>query len=436
MNTSQTSVHCLARSGQAFEHARRVIPGGVNSPVRAFKAVGRDPIVIRQGRGPQVTDLDGNTYIDYVGSYGPLILGHCPDTVLAAVNLAASEGMSFGAPTERETQLAQMIIDAIDSIEMVRFVNSGTEATMSVLRLARAATDRPLIVKFTGCYHGHSDGLLVQAGSGATTLGIPSSPGVPQSITDLTLLVPFNDLEAVKKIFAAHPSQIAAVIVEPVAGNMGCILPRAGFLEGLRQLCDASGALLVFDEVMTGFRVAWRGAQSLYQVKPDLTCLGKVIGGGLPCAAYGGSATLMKLLAPEGPVYQAGTLSGNPLAMAAGIATLQALNQPGVYQGLNEAAVALVDGLQTQAQRAGVPVQCSQIGSMVCCFFTDQPVQNYQQALRCDTNSFAAFFGHMLEQGVLLPPSQFETWFVSTTHDPACIQKTVDAAGRAFEKLT
>lgn len=435
MSTVPTSGQCFTRSRQAFDQAKGVMPGGVNSPVRAYKAVGREPIVLRRGRGAEVTDLDGNSYIDYVGSYGPMILGHCPDGVLAAVSQAASQGMSFGAPTVRETQLAQKIIDAVDSIDMVRFVNSGTEATMSALRLARAVTNRSLIVKFTGCYHGHSDGLLVQAGSGATTLGIPSSPGVPKAITDQTLLAPYNDLDAVKKTFADHQGQIAAVIVEPIAGNMGCIPPQAGFLEGLRHECDVSGALLVFDEVMTGFRVAWGGAQSLYKVRPDLTCLGKIIGGGLPCAAYGGKKDVMQRLAPEGPVYQAGTLSGNPLAMAAGIATLEALSQPGTYQRLEESAAVLAQGLQKQAQQAGITVQCPRVGSMVCCFFAAQPVQNYQQALECDTDLFAAFFGHMLDQGVMLPPSQFETWFVSTAHEPFFIERTLEASARAFSQL-
>jgi len=435
MSVPQAPTHPLTRSSQAFDRACQVMPGGVNSPVRAYQAVGRSPLVIQQGRGAHVIDLDGNSYIDFVGSYGPLILGHAPEPVLKAVVQAASQGMSFGMPTQRETMLAELIIDAVASIEMVRFVNSGTEATMSALRLARAATNRSAILKFTGCYHGHSDGLLVQAGSGATTLGTPSSPGVPKSITDLTLLAPFNDLEGVKTVFAQQGNQIAAVIVEPIAGNMGCVLPKAGFLEGLRELCDQFGSLLIFDEVMTGFRVAYGGAQSLFKVKPDLTCLGKVIGGGLPCAAYGGPKYLMRQLAPEGPVYQAGTLSGNPLAMAAGIATLKALSQSGVYQRLGDGAATLAQGFQDQAHESQVSVQCTHVGAMVCCFFSSQPVENYLHALDCDTELFALFFGHMLDQGVLLPPSQFETWFVNTEHDQACIQETIRAAGQAFRAL-
>ena len=412
------------------------MPGGVSSPVRAYGAVGRHPVVIRQGRGAHVTDLDSNQYIDYVGSYGPLILGHVPEAVLVAVHKAASKGVSFGAPTEAEAELAQMIVDAVASIERVRFVNSGTEATMSAIRLARAATGRDKIIKFTGCYHGHSDGLLVQAGSGATILGVPSSPGVPTSVTADTLLAPYNDLAAVAKVFDQHAQAVAAVIVEPVAGNMGCIPPGEGFLAGLREFCDRHGALLIFDEVMTGFRVAYGGAQSLYGVAPDLTCLGKVVGGGLPCAAYGGSVALMSRVAPEGPVYQAGTLSGNPVAMAAGITTLEALRDSGVYTQLEEAAAALEGGLADRAARAGVAAHCQRVGSMVCCFFTDRPVvESYEHAVACDTEAFAVFFNAMLEHGVLLPPSQYETWFVSTAHDGACIEQTIQAAGEAFEAV-
>lgn len=423
------------RSTQAFEQAQRLMPGGVSSPVRAYKAVGRQPVFAQEGHGAFVTDVDGNRYIDYVGSYGPLILGHTPREVLDAINAAAARGTSFGMPTEAESVLAQTIVEAVGSVERVRFVNSGTEATMSAVRLARAATGRDKVLKFAGCYHGHCDSLLVEAGSGATTLGVPSSPGIPAGTTQCTLLAQYNDVEAVRAAFAQHANDLAAVIVEPVAGNMGCVLPKPGFLEALRRLCDQHGTILIFDEVMTGFRVAYGGAQSLYDVRPDLTCLGKVIGGGLPCAAYGGRADLMSRMAPEGPVYQAGTLSGNPLAMAAGIATLRALQRPGVYTQLDQAAGVLVKGLADAAAAAGVPVRCTRVGSMVCCFFTDSPVENYQQALRCDTKAFTVFFGQLLGQGVLIPPSQFETWFVSTAHDRSCIEKTVRAAAGAFEAV-
>ncbi len=411
------------------------MPGGVNSPVRAYRAVGGTPIVITQGRGARVTDLDGREYIDYVASYGPLILGHAPQSVVEAITNTACRGTSFGMPTEAETTLARMIIEAVRSIEMVRFVTSGTEATMSAIRLARAATGRSKVIKFTGCYHGHSDGLLVEAGSGATTFGIPSTPGVPPPVVRETLSLPYNDLTAVRWAFETHPTEIACIIVEPIAGNMGCILPEPGYLQGLRALCDQYGAILIFDEVMTGFRVAYGGAQALYHVRPDLTCLGKVIGGGLPCGAYGGRADLMRMVAPQGPVYQAGTLSGNPLAMAAGIATLTALQQPGVYDQLEQTAAQLVSGLEQAARTAGVPVLCTHVGSMACCFFTPGSVRNYEDALRCDTKSFAAFFGHMLDQGVVLPPSQFETWFVSTAHDRDCIRATLDAAAQAFDAI-
>jgi len=435
MSQLPTITDRYARSSEAHQQACTVMPGGVNSPVRAYQAVGRTPITIRQGKGPIVTDIDGNEYIDYVASYGPLILGHAPEPVLAALSQAAANSTSFGMPSEPETTLAKLLVDAVPSIELVRFVNSGTEATMSAIRLARAATGRTEIIKCTGCYHGHSDGLLVQAGSGATTLGIPSSPGVPQSVTQHTLLVPFNDPQAVQATLAQRGNQVACVIVEPIAGNMGCIAPDDGYLQTLRQLCDQHGTLLIFDEVMTGFRVAYGGAQALYGVQPDLTCLGKVIGGGLPCAAYGGRQDLMRQMAPDGPVYQAGTLSGNPLAMAAGIATLHALQEPGVYQRLDETSASLVSGLQQAASSAGVAITCSRVGSMVCCFFVDHPIHNYEQAVQCDTHLFASFFSQMLDRGVVLPPSQFETWFVSTQHDQACIDKTIDSAEKAFSAI-
>jgi glutamate-1-semialdehyde 2,1-aminomutase len=423
-----------AQSAAAFARARGVMPGGVSSPVRAYKAVGIDPIFIRSGKGAVVTDVDGNAYIDYVGSYGPLILGHAPEPVTVALQKAIGRGTSFGMPTEAESTLAEMIIAAVPSIERVRFVNSGTEAAMSAIRLARAATGRNKVIKCTGCYHGHSDALLVEAGSGATTLGTPSSAGVPEALTRDTLLVPFNDLDAVDRAFAAHGGDVACMAVEPVAGNMGCVPPADGYLQGLRKRCDRHGALLLFDEVMTGFRVALGGAQQRYRVTPDLTCLGKVVGGGLPCAAYGGRAELMKHVAPDGPMYQAGTLSGNPLAMAAGIAMLETLNQPGLYEALETTTAKLAAGLRQAADDAGLSgaVQVVQVGSMVCPFFSDAPVTNYESALRCRTDRFAAFFRAMLDAGVVLPPSQFETWFVSTAHDDRAIAATLDAAGNAF----
>ncbi|WP_428389851.1 glutamate-1-semialdehyde 2,1-aminomutase [Mucisphaera sp.] len=419
-------------SAKAFSEASEVMPGGVSSPVRAYKAVGGDPVFIRCGKGAVVTDIDGHEYVDYVGSYGPLILGHAADSVLAALSKAAGRGTTFGMPTEAETQLAKMVIDAVPSVEMVRFVNSGTEAAMSAIRLARAVTGRTAVVKCTGCYHGHSDALLVEAGSGALTLGQPSSPGVPEGITRHTLLVPFNDLAAAERVFAEHTEEIAAFAVEPIGGNMGCVPPAEGYLEGLRALCDKYGAMLLFDEVMTGFRVHRGGAQSLYGVTPDLTCFGKVIGGGLPCAAYAGRRELMEHVAPAGPMYQAGTLSGNPLAMAAGIATLEALEDPAVYEGLEAAGRQLEDGLLAKASAAGVPVQIARVGSMICVFFSEEPVTDYETATSCRTDRFAAFFEAMLEHGVILPPSQYECWFVSTEHGDELIKQTLQAAAHGF----
>ncbi len=406
--------------------------GGVNSPVRAYQSVGREPITIARGRGCRVTDVDGNEYIDYVGSYGPLILGHAAEPVVQAVNHAAAAGMTFGMPSELETTLAEMVVEAVPSVELVRFVSSGTEATMSALRVARGVTGRGKIVKCVGGYHGHADGLLVEAGSGATTLGTPSSPGVPASMTADTLLVGYNDLDAMQRAFDEHGDDIAAVIVEPVAGNMGCIPPRDGYLQGLRELCTARGALLVFDEVMTGFRVAYGGAQSLYGVTPDLTALGKVIGGGMPCAAYGGRSDLMRQVAPDGPVYQAGTLSGNPVAMAAGIATLQQLQTPGTYDRLDRTAGQLADELLAAAGDADCSVTINRVGSMLSVFFSPEPVSAYEGATACDTEAFARFFGAMLDGGVVLPPSQFEAWFVSTAHDDRAVFQTIGAAREAF----
>jgi glutamate-1-semialdehyde 2,1-aminomutase len=425
-------------SQTAFEAAQQLMPGGVSSPVRAFKAVGGTPLFIKQAAGSTVTDLDGNTYIDYVGSYGPMIVGHANERVVAALSKAIGRGTSFGAPTEAETRLASLIVSALPAVEMVRFVNSGTEAVMSAIRLARAASGRDLIVKCAGCYHGHSDGLLIEAGSGALTMGTPSSPGVPKSIAACTLSVPYNDLAAAQAIFSKYAGQIACFAVEPIAGNMGLVPPAPGYLQGLRSLCDQHDCLLLFDEVMTGFRVGWGGAQELYHVRPDITCLGKIIGGGLPVGAYGGSKRLMQMISPAGPVYQAGTLSGNPLAMAGGIATLEILKEPGTYETLEEVGDRLAKGIVASAERRRVPVAVNRVGSMVGLFFVKEmglPVQNYADALACDTARFAAFFKCMLEQGVFLAPSQYEALFISLAHTDADIDQTLEAADLAFTAM-
>lgn len=433
-----TARSTIPRSEAAFARARELMPGGVSSPVRAFKAVGGTPRFIREAQGCRVTDVDGHSYIDYVGSYGPMIIGHAHEIVTAALARAAGRGTSYGAPCEGEIRLAELITGAIPSIEMIRFVNSGTEAAMSAIRLARAATGRDLVVKCIGCYHGHSDGLLVEAGSGALTLGTPSSPGVPKSITAGTVSVHYNDLDGARAAFEKYPGQIACFAVEPVAGNMGLVPPAAGYLQGLRALCDQHGALLLFDEVMSGFRVAWGGAQVRYDVRPDVMCLGKIIGGGLPVGAYGASRAIMEKVAPAGPVYQAGTLSGNPLAMSAGIATLEVLQSPDTYVALERQSARLAEGLQAAAEKAGVPLVVNRVGSMVCPFFVRRAgdvVQNYAQATACDTERFARFFNGMLNQGVYLPPSQFEAWFVSLAHDDAAIDQTVAAAEVALAAL-
>ncbi len=425
-------------SDAAFQRALQVLPGGVNSPVRAYKAVGGTPLFIKSGEGCMITDIDGNEYIDYVASYGPLIVGHTNERVVAALSKAIGRGTSFGAPTELETQLATTIISALPSVEMVRFVNSGTEAAMSAIRLARAATGRDLVVKCIGCYHGHVDGLLVEAGSGALTLGTPSSPGIPKSIAAATLLVPYNDLAAATALFEKHGEQIACFAVEPIAGNMGVIPPAAGYLHGLRELCNRHGALLLFDEVMTGFRVNWGGAQTLYDVRPDITCLGKVIGGGLPVGAYGGCRSLMENISPAGKVYQAGTLSGNPLAMSGGLATLDILHEPGTYELLESASAKLARGLIDTAAAVNVPIAINRVGSMIGLFFVreqGQQVTNYTEATAGDTERYAKFFHAMLKNGVYLAPGMFEALFVGTAHTDDVIDRTIEAAAKAFQSL-
>lgn len=421
------------QSKTLFSRAQATIPGGVNSPVRAFRSVGGDPRFIRRGAGSRITDADGKTYIDYVGSWGPLILGHCPAKVTAALRDQLALGTSFGAPTKNEVVLAEMICEAYPSIGKVRLVNSGTEATMSAVRLARAFTERYKIVKFDGCYHGHSDGLLVKAGSGVATLGLPDSPGIPPQESALTISVPYNDIETVQQVFELNRAEIAAVIVEPVVGNAGTIPPARGFLQRLRKLTREQGALLIFDEVMTGFRVAYGGAQELYGIKPDLTCLGKIIGGGLPVGAYGGHKEIMKWVAPEGPVYQAGTLSGNPLAVTAGIATLKALKSRGSYQKLERTSAGLADGLRQAVRECGLSVQINRVGSMFTIFFNAQPVTNYETAKASDTAQFGKFFHALLDRGVYLAPSQFEACFVSLAHTRQDVEDTVRAARAAFK---
>lgn len=424
-----------AKSAAAFEVARRVLAGGVNSPVRAFKAVGGVPRFIAKAQGPILTDLDGNEYIDYLGAWGPMILGHVDERVKAAASKMLCKGWSYGAPTEQETALARRIVADLPSIEVVRFVNSGTEATMSAIRLARGFTGRDLIVKCEGCYHGHADALLVEAGSGAMTFGTPSSAGVPAAMTSATLLLPFNDLRAAERLFSEHGAAIAGLILEPVVGNMGCVPPAPGYLSGLRSLCDRHGALLIFDEVMTGYRVALGGAQALYGIRPDITCLGKIIGGGFPVGAYGARREIMERLSPLGPVYQAGTLSGNPLAMAAGLATLEALQEPDTYERLERLADRLAIGIEAAAGRAGVTICQNRVGSMGTVFFQAGPVTDYAGAKRSDTKAYGRYFQLMLEQGVYLAPSQFEAAFISLAHTDEHIDRTIAAAEHAFEVL-
>ncbi len=432
----------ISRSQAAFEAARQVIAGGVNSPVRAFTAVGGQPLFVARGEGPYIFDLDGNRFVDYVGSWGPLILGHAHPAVVEAVARALRDGTSFGAPTERETRLAEIICRAMPSIERLRFVNSGTEATLSAIRLARGFTGRHLVVKFAGCYHGHVDALLVQSGSGAMTFGQPrfyrgqpSCPGVPAAVVESTLVARYNDTAGISQLVGEHGDRIAAIIVEPVAGNMGVVPAEPEFLFALRKLCDEKAIVLIFDEVMTGFRVAWGGAQELYGIRGDLTTLGKIIGGGMPVGAYGGRQEIMARISPEGPVYQAGTLSGNPLAMACGLATLEVLSQPETYERLDRLSGHLADGLSEAARRCGVVARVNRTGSMLCAFFAGQPVCDYESAAACDTEMFARYFRGMLCRGVYLAPSQFEAMFVTTVHSPDDVQATLDAAGEVFSEL-
>ena len=419
------------RSEQLFAAACRILPGGVNSPVRAFKAVGATPLFIERGRGAYIEDADGHTYIDYVMSWGPLIHGHAPKGLLKALGAAAARGTSFGAPTELETRLAQRVAMLMPSMERVRFVSSGTEATMSAARVARAATKRDKILKFEGCYHGHADAFLAKAGSGAMTLGVPTSPGVPAAAARDTLLARYNDLDSVERVVDENRGQIAAILIEPIAGNMGVIAPRDGFLQGLRTICDREDILLVFDEVISGFRASAGGAQKMFGIRPDLTCLGKIIGGGLPVGAYGGRADLMELVAPAGPVYQAGTLSGNPLAMTAGLWSLEELSAS-LYRHLTNLGSKLAAGFADAAREAGVPLQVNAFGSLVTPFFTDQPVRDYQSALTANTKRYAAFFRAMLMRGVFPPPSQFEAWFLSAAHTERDVDKTIRAARDAM----
>jgi glutamate-1-semialdehyde 2,1-aminomutase len=424
----------MTQSEDLFARALRVIPGGVNSPVRAFKAVGGTPLFMSHAEGPRITDADGRSYLDYVGSWGPMILGHAHPTIVEAVRGAALRGTSYGAPCAAEVELAERVVKTMPAVERVRFVSSGTEATMSALRVARGFTGRRKIVKFDGCYHGHADGLLVAAGSGVATLGIPGSPGVPDGTVADTLVLPFNDVNALDALFAAHPKEVAAVIVEPVCGNMGCVAPREGYLAALRRITHDAGTVLIFDEVMTGFRLARGGAQALYGIAPDMTCLGKIIGGGLPAAAYGGRADIMAKVAPVGPVYQAGTLSGNPLAMAAGVAMLDLLEAPGTYERLEALSARLEAGLRGAAAEASATVTINRVGSMITAFFCAGPVFDYATAKASDTRLFGRFFHAMLKRGVYLPPAQFEAAFVSLAHTESDIVATAKAAAEAFRE--
>ncbi len=426
----------MSHSEQLFQQAQQYIPGGVNSPVRAFKAVGGNPVFLKSAKGAYIFDADDKKYIDYVQSWGPMILGHAHPEVIAAVKQKIDSGLSFGAPTEIETDLAKQICELYDNIDLIRFVNSGTEATMSAIRLARGFTGRDKIIKFEGCYHGHSDSLLVKAGSGALTLGVPSSPGVPKSLTQHTLTLNYNDIEQVKEVFQKHGEEIACIIVEPVAGNMNCIPPVPGFLETLREQCDQYQSVLIFDEVMTGFRVGLKGAQDHYNIKPDLTTLGKVIGGGMPVGAFGGKRKIMEMISPLGPVYQAGTLSGNPIAMAAGLKNLELISKPGFYDEIFKRTDTLMSGLRERAMKANIPFTTNHVGTMFGGFFTqEKQVTNYQQVMNCNNERFNQFFHLMLESGVYLAPASFEAGFMSAAHSDEDIEHTLDAASRVFEKL-
>ncbi len=422
------------RSEELFASAVELIPGGVNSPVRAFRGVGGTPRFIKSACGATITDVDDRTYIDYVGSWGPMILGHADGEIVTALQQAAARGTSYGAPNELEVLLAQDIVDAVPSMEMVRMVSSGTEATMSAIRLARGVTGRDKLVKFEGCYHGHGDSLLVKAGSGVATLGLPDSPGVPASLAANTLTLPYNNSDSLQEVFSKH-EDIAAVIIEPVVGNMGCVPPRPGYLEAVREITSAHGALLIFDEVMTGFRVARGGAQELYGIAPDITTLGKIIGGGLPVGAYGGSKDLMRNIAPAGPIYQAGTLSGNPLSMTAGLITLRRLRDPSIYERLELSSAQLCEGMSTAALDAGVTTITNRVGSMFTTFFTEGPVFDWQTANSCDRQLYGRFFHSMLDQGIYLAPSQFEAGFVSVAHTEEIIGRTIEAARKGFKQI-
>ncbi|MDT4967956.1 MAG: glutamate-semialdehyde -aminomutase [Acidobacteriota bacterium] len=423
------------RSSELFQRAIELIPGGVNSPVRAFRGVGGTPRFIKSARGATMTDVDGRTYIDYVGSWGPMILGHADEEVIGALHEALGRGTSYGAPTELELKVAEEIIDAVPSIEMVRMVNSGTEATMSAIRLARGVTARDKLLKFEGCYHGHGDSLLVKAGSGVATLGLPDSPGVPSSVAQNTITVPFNDTPGLEQAFAEHGADIAAVIIEPVVGNMGCVLPQNGYLKNVRAITARYGALLIFDEVMTGFRLARGGAQQVYDVMPDITTLGKIIGGGLPVGAYGASKEIMRHIAPAGNVYQAGTLSGNPLAMTAGLVTLKRLRDPSVYDQLERAGQRLCAGLEKAAEARGVETVINRAGSMWTSFFTSEPVADWPSANQSDRARYGKFFHAMLDEGIYLAPSQFEAAFIGLAHTDELLDRTIEAAGRAFARV-
>ena len=422
-------------SSKMFEMAKKVIPGGVNSPVRACKSVGCEPVFIQKAKGSHIYDVDGNEYLDFVCSWGPMIHGHANDEIMDAVTEAVKDGTSFGAPTTKEMALASMVVEAVPSIEKVRFVNSGTEATMSAVRLARGFTGKDVIVKFDGCYHGHADSFLIKAGSGVITLGIPGSPGVPEDIVKNTISIPYNNEDVLEKTLRARGAEIACVIVEPVAGNMGCVAPSATFLQKLRELTKELGIILIFDEVITGFRLAYGGAQEHFGIMPDLTCLGKIIGGGLPVGAYGGRAEIMDQIAPDGPVYQAGTLSGNPLAMAAGIANLRLLQHPDFYSELNEKAEFLADGLASAAKSAGIPVMLNRVGSLMTGFFTEEAVTDFESAMSADADRYAVHYRQMLSKGINLAPSQFEVAFVSSAHTMDELKKVVEMTEWSFKKL-